>query len=446
MPRYVWIFALILNGSCVLAQDSLSRIPFFEPAVGLGLYYQFTSYGQSGLVDAKLPTSIPRRIQPDRVTAWNLDERVSDNPLLHAASYVTVGGRFRLADSLFLSAALNAEQRGWSAGRFNDRTINVFPYFNINYRKRFGRFRFSTQAGDLNSLRLYEGLTFYNLMTQSWVFKFSYGPFYLKHLGVADLIRDIGLGIDDVYDYSFGVEEWRFVPDSEIALTLRAGYSNNRRAREGAFWNYSAAVGRPESWRAYTQFTRRRNSPGSGAFLLGFHLPRLTYGRLSLGGRVEYRRYGNGFNAGFINAVFYRQPDEPATFDNSTGPAFFPLNVYERPFSQWAVFTEYGGRELSNFGLQLNSSLRLFGRCFARLRLDWTTISTGGEDISYPFYSTGLGFRPTNDFDIFLEVSNRVLNLDKSYPTLYLARQSYFTLRIYKPLSLWAEDSGFHRR
>jgi len=45
------------------------------------------------------------------------------------------------------------------------------------------------------------------------------------------------------------------------------------------------------------------------------------------------------------------------------------------------------------------------------------------EPFLYPFYNLGLGWSPVRGTTIALSHTNRAMNLDKHYPTLYLTEQ-----------------------
>jgi len=444
MRSVILCFLLLVSG-ILAAQDTTRFAPSYNFDYGFGVYYQFNSFGSSFNNPAKLSPQLPPRRSnfPEVQRNWGLNgDLVTDNPFFHGAYYLEAGARLQPARGLTIIGSLTAEQRGFSDGQFSKRTRNFFPYLNARYERQIGKFRYSAQVGDFTDFTLYEGLTFYNLQTQSWVFKLQYGRFYLKHAGIGDLIRAIGLGIDDLYDYSVGLEDVTFGDAEEWGLTLRSGLSNNRGAFGGAFVNFSARVNRAEHYFTAVQYSR---SSIGNAFLLTFGVPSISYGKLDLSGQISLRNYGADFNTGFSNTVFYRDPQGSSSFTNSTSEVFYPLNVYERPFNQWAVYTEYGARRVSGLNLQLKAYIPLFSITYLRVLFDLNTISSEGESFTYPFYSFGIGIRPTDDIDIFLERTNRVLNLDNNYPTLYAAAEPYFTIRAHKALSFRQEADRVHR-
>ena len=425
------------------AQDSSAQNINFDFDLGFGVYYQFSTFGNTQLNSAIIPELLPRRInEPEVRRNWNLEnDLVSDNPFFHGSYFFRLGGQFVYDSSLYVTAAVNMEQRGFSDGRFSLNTMNLYPYLNARYAKSRGKFSYLLQAGDFWDMKLYEGLTFYNLQTQSWVFKLKYGPFYLKHVGVGDLVRGIGLGIDDLYDYSFGAEELPLSSGS-VLLDARVGYSNNRGSLSGGFWNYSSRVKYRKLFELFVQYSSQNSGD---AFLVGADLNEQNFFGLNYKVSVDYRSYSSGFNLGYINTVYYRDPNEGAGFTNSTSDVFFPLEFYERPFGQWALFTAYQGRDVQSFSLRGALSYQLWMNTYIRTRLDFNWIIVAEETVLYPFYSIGFGYQSEDDIEIMLEFTNRVMNLDKNYPTLYASDSPYFMIRAYKPLKYLDENDKYHR-
>ena len=62
----------------------------------------------------------------------------------------------------------------------------------------------------------------------------------------------------------------------------------------------------------------------------------------------------------------------------------------------------------------------------------------------YPFYRIAIGLAPEKSTEITLEFNNKVINLDKSFPTFYAANDAYFMLRLYRPLKYLAENDKSH--
>jgi len=355
-----------------------------------------------------------------------------------------LGGRFHFGKNLSVSAAINAEQRGFSDGVSSHRTRNFYPYFNASYSNRIGKFSYLIQAGDFWDFKLYEGLTFSNLETQSWIFKLKYGKFYVKHAGVGDLLIGIGLGIDDLYDYSAGFEEVHLSQDSSLTMDIRVGRSNNRGSIGGAFCNASTRLYHKEKGTLYAQVSIQDDS--DAAFLVGVERDFAISERLSISGKAEFRRYGFGFNTGYENDVYYRDPQEPASFVNSTHTVFVPLDYYERNFNQWALYTEYQGLDINSVSIIAKVKYKLTNSLSAALSMDALWLDDPFQTTLYPFYRIGLVAEPWPQTEVSLEIVNKVLNLDKNYPTFYATTSPYLLMRLYKPLKFRRENDSKHRQ
>jgi hypothetical protein len=48
----------------------------------------------------------------------------------------------------------------------------------------------------------------------------------------------------------------------------------------------------------------------------------------------------------------------------------------------------------------------------------------------YPFYRYGIGYQPVEGANIKLSYTNRVINLNKHYPTLYLIKKPVIMLSL----------------
>lgn len=97
--------------------------------------------------------------------------------------------------------------------------------------------------------------------------KIKVWQFFIKHIGIGDLLIGIGLGIDDLYDYSGGLEDLSLNQDSTIFLDFKLGYSSNRRSLGGGFWNFSTKLNYNNNHSFYSQVSL--NNTGNAAFLVG---------------------------------------------------------------------------------------------------------------------------------------------------------------------------------
>jgi len=449
MKKVLLILTIILSVSIAKGQhyenDSIGTKIKYELDLGAGVYYQFSTFGNTAFNSVRTSLLLPRRASnPVVQDNWGLGNNfVSDNPLFHGSYFFKFGGQFMISEKLKITGSINAEQRGFSDGVFSNQTRNFYPYFNATYSNKKGKFSYLIQIGDFWDLRLYEGLTFNNLETQSWVFKLKYGNFFVKHVGIADLLIGIGLGIDDLYDYSSGVEKLPLNQDGTILLDFKAGHSNNRRSLGRGFWNFSTKINYLNNYSFYSQLSI--NNSANTAFLVGVNSELNLWDRVTIKSSIEYRNYSSGFNLGYKNTVFYRNPQEPASFTNSSNNVFIPLDYYERDFNQWAVFTEYQNLNINGLNLQSNIKYHFTETTFCNLVLDFNWLSTEEENILYPFFKFGFGVTPIKSTEFSLEITNRVLNLDKDFPSFYSSNIAYFILRLHKPFKFTKENDRQHR-
>lgn len=438
---FILMTSLICNGQDYSKGDS-SKISY-DIDIGFGSYYQFSSFGSTNLNNAVFAQNIGRRIkEPNVRNTWGLNEdQLTDNPFFHGSYLMKIGGKFNYGQDFEVVGSIIGEQRGFSDGVFSDQTRNLYTYLNAIYSKSYGKFSYFIQAGDFWDFKLYEGLTFYNLETQSWIFKLQYGNFYIKHSGIGDLIKGIGLGIDDLYDYSFGVESVHIDVDKLYPLDIRLGRSINRGSIGQGFNNLSLRLSGPKNKSLYLQFSNGFNGQDS-AFLLGGEFEFKPTPRIEFNVNTEFRTYNSLFNKGYANTVYYRNPDEPATYTNATNDVFIPLDFFERTFSQWAIYSEYQDENIASVATVNNANYNLFRSSFFLVDLDLNYLISESENFLYPFYNIGYAVRPVGELEISLTLTNRVMNFDKNYPTLYRSDNPYFLLRMYKPLSFIAKNNS----
>ncbi|MBC8144619.1 MAG: hypothetical protein H7X80_03475, partial [bacterium] len=299
-----------------------------------------------------------------------------------------------------------------------------------------------------------EGLMLYNIDAQGARLTINAKRFYLGYVKVADMYEAIGLGIQDYDELSLGIAK---LPLSDV-ITLDASAGLFSIPKAGAVVRYPETSPRGELVRAADMLgigatASARLSQGDAAAVYSqaalragrseHLLSRAAYvvgaegsfaqSDLSIDYKAEYRFYGGLFNAGLRNSdVYYRDPDG-GYYGNTVGPALYPLTHYDRPFSQWAVFTEYqdlkdvqGATVRAVADWQFSTSFAIRGD----VDLNYI-IAENTDGYLYPFYTFGIGWVPSERFRIDVSATNRTMNLDKTYPTLYMltAPNAMFTLR-----------------
>lgn len=415
--------------------------------ISAGFYYQALVGGDpsSRLHFLTPPYLAQRRPQePELANRWGLNGLdITDAPQGHGPSYYRFHSWYKLNNSLELYGSITADHRGFSWGPYNTFNLVFIPRYYANYHQTFQlkngeNLTLFGKAGYFEDYRNYEGLTLYNLDLQGLEGGVQWRKlrFSVKQFG--DLVQAYGLNTDGVVDYQFSLNGlnwgrgWRsdikagsqtligFYDDSSQLLTLSA----NARHDQLAF---------------YLEGSYRKTAPTmqlSTAFLAGVTY-KVSTSRLDLNYRLEYRYYGGGFNRNLRNetATHFRRTDQ-GSGRNFIGDQVYPLSFFGRPFSQWAVFTEYdkqwvqGGTLYTTNSYSLSKAVRLFAE------LDFNLIIAQGESpFLYPFYNCGVRFGTLSNTFLGLTLTNRTMNLDKHYTTYYATQTPIFQLELKRDLS-----------
>jgi hypothetical protein len=409
---------LVATAIALRAQDSTStRDSASFPKsitwdVSAAHYYQTDASDR----DARVPASLP--------THQTRSRTVSDNPLYHGATFANLAASIEIIGGIVLEGEVVGEHRGISYGVYAVDEMIVFPRVRLAFDTTFTLFsqpfRAIARVGNFSGDRWGEGLTFYNMDWQGSDLELGWRwlRIWRKHIG--DAAYGIGLAIDDATDFGIGVLDLPLADslfvDAQASMIDYHSYGD-----EGTTGSIGLRYG--SSARAYAQYESRApllfaSSTGDhSAFLVGID-GELRVGDLSIRGRAEWRHYGASFNAmRSSESARYR------TQSSTIGEFLYPLDYLERPFSQWAVFTEYQGLDVEGQTLQLDARYRLPFGFVAVAKLDWNNIApAGAEEFMYDFYDIGLGWEPIEGSSIIVSRTNRAMNLDLHYPTYYLYR------------------------
>ncbi len=420
-----------------------------------GFYYQ-SPLSSSTMNDLSIhqPDYLsPRRKYESYLTErWQLGaDRMTDSPLAHGASFIQLLMRRRLSRGLHVSASITADHRGFSLGTYNHDDVAFYPRFLVAYHGKplgalgsaFSGIQTDFRLGVLEDLRFYEGLTLYNLDCQGGSGYLQSGRFRYTHLRISDLWAGIGLAIDDLIDNSIALlglpvhDSWK--------ADLQIGCSDYGRDREGKsidVLNLSAGLYPDMRRRIYGQlgyrFTDLRyNSRLCLASLVGAR-GEMHSRAWDIRSRVEHRYYGGIFNykRSQERSVHYRRTSSRDT-GNSIGSQLYPVELFGRPFSQWAVFAEYHKRYLN--ALTWHTVLRrdLVGATRLHLEADLNAIWSEDEDaFLYAFLKAGLVFEPVNQTYLLVGLTNKAMNLDRHYPTFYQIKQPVLHLELIREVDV----------
>jgi|GEM_PF-2611647 len=389
-------------------------------------------------------TSFADRLLTDPAIAsrWGVSNtQVSDNPLYHGASWLAFTADLLSVPGLKLHGEITGEHRGISYGVGNTRNMIVFPrfLFTLDTAVEIAGEKISARlsVGDSVNARIDQGLTFYNIDVQGAFARVGWRWLALYYENVGDGMNTIGLGFDDATQYGIALEDVPLI--GELNAGARFGWLDYGRkpfrGRVDSNLNYlawieggttlSATLAWGDKARFYATYGQRGVVGDAGAIdpsalLLGAESEG-EWGWLRWKGRAEYRRYGETFNAGFVNYNVYYRDTAAGFYGNTIGPSLYPLQTYLRPYNQWAVYTRHQeAGSVSGPLIQGEVWARIYGGLRLRLGFDMGDINVErGSSTSYAFYAVGLGWEPRKGTGIELAFTNRAMNLDEHYPTLY---------------------------
>jgi hypothetical protein len=452
--NFVLVAVAVGITQAVVAQDSTRTSDSSHVSPFDFIHFEFSgAHYYSGAISQDV--AVPAYLQ----TKYRAPIVASDSPLHHGASYLAIRATATAFPGVRLRGELIGESRGISYGVDNTSNMIVFPRFTFTIDtsisvsgEKIGAY---LMVGDTTDIRFDQGLMFYNMDAQGTLIRVSWKSlrFNVEHVG--DALFGIGLQINDSQIYGLSLADlpvygaWSTTiragltqqidgPSSPFDNASPRGRKYNSVAPSNFVYSLSANLHDGRGDETYVQGGLRDSKNGSdvvalGALLAGVHSTG-SAGRFEWDGRMEYRFYGGLFNAGYYrDDILYRntassyigylsQKESLRGFGNTIGPFLYPLQNMERPFSQWAVFTEYQDlKDIMGLAFQLRGKYFFYDRFLLRAFLDFNYIKPEQTDgFLYPFYDIGLGWEPAHNISIVISTTNRGMNLDKSYPTYYL--------------------------
>ena len=412
---------------------------------------------------------LPQSIDENRF----LGSTILDNPLDHGATTFGLRIESELIKNYRIDVRLMAEHRGISYGVFNTKSMIVYPIFKFSFvdtlRFSHQKWIISGTAGQELNFKQGEGLYIYNLNCHAERLRLQFKPnliFEVFHIG--DLSNGIGLGLDEVFQQSFifpriplskkadkflnlkiSLTEWRgirtFHEDTlspfynpveesilpEIMASINAGKSSK-------FYAHFALKATQKPYRTDSAVYYTPTNTEKMAAVIGFNGLYKT-SKWAIETTAEARFYGKAFNyERSSDGAFYRgQGNFGLAFNyNSTiGRNLYPLASYDRPFSQWGVFTEYQNKNVGALTLRLKGTRQLKNLLYWYFDADYNVIFGENEKpFHYLFGSTGLNYKFRGDIDCVIGMTNKGMNLDVSYPTFYFFSMPNFLIFLKKTL------------
>ena len=397
---------------------------------------------------------------------YNSSQRsLSDNPLMHGAMYLGMHGKADLAPGYSVSIGLIGEHRGYSYGIYNTENIVVFPQLKgaVEDTIRLFKqdFRITAELGYLLNVRVGAGLTYYNVDAQGFEYAIQWKNLQYKYIQYTDFALGYGLNEEEPRFYWLSLVDLPITPDLYFDIGVGARVLQRflipNGERQYVYTGYGKIRDRSNRWEVYGQIGYRPVDesyplfyfPGQEAdfqnfvpgvddqvaILFGAKWNQL-FERVRWKNRLEFRYYGKTFNRDQITrTVSFRDEENPDVYKNTIGNNLYPIRSYDRPFSQWAVFTEFVDRNV----FALTSYTEIDWRLYKNFHLNGTfdlnfiTVEREGQKL-YPFYTIAFGYQMEDDLEIALILTNKGMNLDIHYHGFYLLDEPWYGYRIRKRL------------
>lgn len=368
---------------------------------------------------------------------------LTDNPLFHGASYSRLGVVARNR-GIEIQGKLLMEHRGMSYGVFNSANTIVFPKLTISIDSSFAiageKFSIGLSTGNHDNLTLSEGLTIYNMDVQGNRVYLGWKNISLHFNTIGDMSASYDLNIGDVFNYSMAWNNielpWGFRINLEGGLYeyQQGNFTEGLTSQKEIY--FSSSINRENCFSLYTEGGVRKHNESylervdQGSNLIGVHY-KLEKGPLKLDVMGERRYYGRYFNQGFRNddQYFLFRDNSKHIEYNTIGTHLYPIHLFIRPFSQWAVYTEYQNRDVCSYLFQARGRYDLLWGFFISAFIDLNYLDASNQDsFTYPFYDSGVGWSPVDGAHCSATLTNRGMNLDERYPTLYLIKSPVLQL------------------
>lgn len=392
---------------------------------------------------------------------------VTDNPFRHNAFYTLLKNKTTVNNNFFLELDLLLEHRGMSYGLYDLSNMVVFPYYKFNFSDGIKIFEDSVylefNIGSYLNGKVHQGLKVYNIDYQGGNLILSHGNIFCQYIQIGDLSKGIGLQLEEYKDISFGyklskvntrqlkfginlsINNYAFHPLDSVIFEPFNIKTNNTGLY---FYTNSGIWGEYKSrtkTRIYFQY-ELRNTPylsitENSGLLLGGEFKINTL-KMTLNFNPEFRYYGWVYNFNHRgDSVNYRKktPDISNNHANTLGRYLYPLMNYNKPFSQWAVYTEYQYQNIAGIELRVNLRKQVYKNFEAELEAENCTLikeyrNNGKKAFTYLFYSVNLAYNLSNLCKIGIGVNNKSMNLDKHYQTFYMRKEPILHFFIRKEL------------
>lgn len=452
--KKAYLFLLfLLHLSTIAAQDSTSIFDKIKLSWESNNYY--------------VPNDAQRYLIPESIkNRRNYKDYVTDNPLPHGGTAFGLRVQTEIIKNYTVDVRFMAEHRGISYGTFNTKSMIFYPILKFSFTdtikwKEF-KWTISGNAGQERNFKRGEGLYLYNLNCHAENLRIQILPniaFEGFHIG--DLTNGIGLGLDEVYQGSIILESAALSKNAakwEIQLALTQ-WKNSRNNNYRNFRNPETTTFLPEltanlSMNAYSKIYAHLafnavNKPyqidsavyynprniDKVAGVIGINWQKKTE-KLTIETVAEARFYARAFNFEHRDDGSFFRGERWASYNQTIGQNLYPLESYDRPFSQWGVFTEYDHKNVGGLTFRTKGNWHLKNAWHLYFDIDENLIFADGEKpFNYLFMSTGLNYKFRKDIDAGIGLTNKGMNLDVFYPTFYQFSKPSLLIFLKKTLS-----------
>lgn len=442
------IAGLLAGRIVVFAQpaDTAQKPPKFRFDVSGGFYHQMSGGEKPKVV---LPDYLNKRRpqEPHLTDVWGLHEgELPDNPLGHGASYFTFHTWADITPSLQLYGSLTADHRGFSFAPYNTLALAFLARYHAAYNKTVPLFKgadslkIHARIGTHENYRNNEGLTLYNMDIQALEGSLQWRKLFVSTERITDLQFGIGLNIDGVIDYKAGFKELRLSKRWQAEVGIGRQKYESRPDDDGVKYFTAAIHSANTRWYVETGYRNSGLDVDAAlnvAFLAGVR-GKLSSKNTTLSYGVEYRYYGGGFNHSLRKETntHYRDTARGPGL-NYIGDNVYPLSFLNRPFSQWAVFTEYDKQWVGGFTINAQLKQVLYKNFYLLAEIDCNLIRAQGEaPFIYPFYKIGGMLEAAKGTCLAVSITNKTMNLDKHYTTYYLIDKPVLQFELRRDINL----------
>ncbi len=386
---------------------------------------------------------------------------LTDAPLYHGAFYGLFKTKTSFKNKYSLLLDLMVEDRGISYGANDINKFVVYPIYQFEINEKFRFFsdslKVSIKAGSFVNNRLNEGLKIYNIDTQGSDILLDWKNIFFRFHVVGDLSHGVGLALGELTDYSIGYN-LRVTDKKWIKLGVNYNvneYSWNYYNNKYDFFNndpyncygLNGEYHTSKNTEYYFQY-EVRNSKNSNyleksGLVLGTKFG-IQKSKFTAKINSEFRYYGWLYNFRHKqDSVFYRQKDGNTVINNrpnTIGNYLYPLKNFENPYSQWAVYTDYQYQNIAGIELRADINWEFTKHWNAKVNFESCTLlkefkTFESNVFTNYFYTFGIVYQPLKDIAISLNLSNKMMNLDRYYQTFYMAKQPKFGLSISKNIN-----------